>query len=142
MDVTRRDLCRVGSGLVALAALGPIAVRATADPLQQAIMAFTDGTAPVAGGVELNVPEIAENGNSVAMRVSAAGSTAIAIFAPANPTTRIAAFQFGALSGASAVSTRIRLAQSQDVVAVAKMPDGSFRMASCSVRVTIGGCGS
>jgi sulfur-oxidizing protein SoxY len=53
----------------------------------------------------------------------------------------VATFRFGPLAGSSHASTRIRLAESQNVVAVAKMQDGSFKMAKREVKVTIGGCG-
>jgi len=61
--------------------------------------------------------------------------------AAGNPTPGVATFNFGPLAASQFASTRIRLAGTQDVVAVAKMPDGSFVQASQEVKVTIGGCG-
>jgi len=73
--------------------------------------------------------------------VSAPGAVEIALFASGNPTPAVATFKFGPLSGSRSGSTRIRLAKTQDVVAIAKMEDGTFRQASATVKVTIGGCG-
>ena len=140
MQFTRRDLCGIGLGLAAMAAM-PRSAWASADPVQEAIMAFTGGATPEEGGVEVGAPEIAENGNTVPIEVASEGAADILVLASGNPSPGVATFHFGPLAGASAASTRIRLAQTQDVVAVAKMQDGSFRMASRTIKVTIGGCG-
>ena len=58
-----------------------------------------------------------------------------------NVTRRETTFKFGPLAGAREASTRIRLAQTQDVIAIAKLEDGTFHRASQEVKVTIGGCG-
>jgi sulfur-oxidizing protein SoxY len=58
-----------------------------------------------------------------------------------NPTPAVATFKFGPLAAAQSASTRIRLAGTQDVVAIAKLADGSFAQATSTVKVTIGGCG-
>ena len=63
------------------------------------------------------------------------------LYADGNPLPGVATFRFGPLSASQTASTRIRLAGSQNVVAVAKMADGSFMQASVPVKVTIGGCG-
>ena len=104
-------------------------------------MDFTGGVAPVEGGVEIGAPEIAENGNTVPIEVSSEGAAAILVLAAGNPNPGVATFSFGALAGQSAASTRIRLAATQDVIAVARLADGSCGMASRTVKVTIGGCG-
>ena len=93
------------------------------------------------GGVEIGAPEIAENGNTVPVDVSAEGATDILLLAAGNPNPGVATFHFGALAAASSAKTRIRLAKTQDLVAVAKLADGSFAQASRTVKVTIGGCG-
>jgi sulfur-oxidizing protein SoxY len=105
------------------------------------IAAFTGGAEVGTGGITLTAPEIAENGNTVPIEVSAPGAESILILAAGNPTPAVCTVSFGALAGAQTVSTRIRLAGTQDVVAIAKMPDGSFVQASQEVKVTIGGCG-
>ena len=69
------------------------------------------------------------------------GATAILILAPGNPNAGVVTFEFSALSGERSAATRIRLAKTQDVVAIARMEDGSFAMAKRQIKVTIGGCG-
>lgn len=137
MDFTRRDTLALGAGAVALTVL-PFRVNAAGE---DAIAEFTGGADVAEGGVDLDAPEIAENGNTVPIGVSAEGATAIMLLAMGNPTPGVATFNFGELSGSTMASTRIRLAGTQDVVAIAKMADGSFAKASKNVKVTIGGCG-
>ena len=137
MEFSRRDTLALGLGAAALTVL-PLRVNAATD---DAIAAFTGGADVADGGVTLTAPEIAENGNTVPVSVSAEGATAIMLLATGNPTPGVATFNFGELAGSQAASTRIRLAGTQDVVAIAKMADGSFAKASSTVKVTIGGCG-
>ncbi len=137
MEFTRRDTLALGMGAVVLTML-PMSATAAAD---DAITAFTGGAEVTEGGVKLTAPEIAENGNTVPIGVEAEGAVAIMVLAMGNPTPGVATFNFGELAGMHAASTRIRLAGTQDVVAVAKMADGSFAQATANVKVTIGGCG-
>ncbi|MDU8929070.1 thiosulfate oxidation carrier protein SoxY [Alisedimentitalea sp. MJ-SS2] len=139
MSFSRRDTLALGAGAVALTAL-PLRVSAAASA-DEVINAFTGGADVADGGVELTAPEIAENGNTVPVAVAAEGAAAIIIVATGNPNPNVATFNFGELSGASSASTRIRLAGTQEVAAIAKMADGSFKKASRTVKVTIGGCG-
>lgn len=137
MSFTRREAVVLGAG-AALAGFLPMTVNAAAE---DAIAAFTGGAAVAEGGIDLIAPEIAENGNTVPIQVGAEGAVSIMLLAAGNPTPGVATFTFGELAGAHMASTRIRLAGTQDVVAVAKMADGSFKQASANVKVTIGGCG-
>lgn len=137
MEFSRRDTLALGAGAVALTIL-PFQATAATDDM---IAAFTGGADVAEGGVTLTAPEIAENGNTVPVSVSAEGAEAILLLAAGNPTPDVATFKFGELSGSQSASTRIRLAGTQDVVAVAKMADGTFARASSTVKVTIGGCG-
>ena len=137
MDFTRRETLALGAGAALMTVL-PFRVQAAAD---DAIAAFTGGAEIGEGGIELTAPEIAENGNTVPISVSAPGATAITVLAAGNPTPGVATFNFGAGAASQAASTRIRLAGTQDVVAIAKMADGSFVKAASTVKVTIGGCG-
>lgn len=137
MKLTRRDAMALGLGATAVAML-PMRAFAAAD---EAIAAFTGGADVAEGGVTLDAPEIAENGNTVPIGVDAPGAVAIALFASGNPTPGVATFNFGPAAGSQMASTRIRLAGTQDVIAVAKMADGSFAKAQSTVKVTIGGCG-
>ncbi len=137
MELTRRGAIALGAGVAATLAL-PIRAMASVD---EAIAEFTGGAEIGEGGLELITPEIAENGNTVPIEVSAPGATAITVLATGNPTPKVVTFNFGPLAGAQRASTRIRLAGTQDVMAVAKMSDGSFVSTSNNVKVTIGGCG-
>ncbi|MEM5476895.1 thiosulfate oxidation carrier protein SoxY [Pacificibacter sp. AS14] len=137
MNLTRRDALALGLGATA-ASLLPLRAVAAAD---DAIAAFTGGADIGAGGITLTAPEIAENGNTVPVSVDAPGAVSILVLATGNPTPGVATFNFGPLAGSQSASTRMRLAGTQDVVAIAKMADGSFVKASSTVKVTIGGCG-
>lgn len=137
MNFSRRETLALGLGAAALAAMPFSAIAAVDD----AVAAFTGGAAVTDGGVELTTPEIAENGNTVPVQVSAPGAVSILVLASGNPTPGVATFNFGPASGSQTASTRIRLAGTQDVVAIAKMADGSFKRAANTVKVTIGGCG-
>lgn len=138
MRMTRRDALRIGiGGGAALALGGPV----SAATIEELTAAFTGGVAPGTGGITLTAPEIAENGNTVPIAVSAPGATAIMLLANGNPEPAVATFTFGPAAGSQNAATRIRLAKTQDVIALAKMPDGSIQMAQATVKVTIGGCG-
>ncbi|MCE5971951.1 thiosulfate oxidation carrier protein SoxY [Sinirhodobacter sp. WL0062] len=138
MKLSRRDALALALGGAAAAMLP---ARAMADAAADAIAAFTGGAATGTGGLTLTAPEIAENGNTVPIAVDAPGATEIIVLATGNPTPSVATFKFGPAAGSQAASTRIRLSKTQDVIAIAKMPDGSFVQASSTVKVTIGGCG-
>ncbi len=137
MELSRRETLALGLGA---AFLTMMPFRANAAD-EDAIAAFTGGADVADGGVTLTAPEIAENGNTVPIEVSAPGAASILIVAAGNPEPGVATFNFGPLAAEQAASTRIRLAGTQDVIAVAKMADGSFAKASATVKVTIGGCG-
>jgi len=137
MDFTRRETLAMGAGAALLTVL-PFRANAAVDDL---INQFTGGAAVAEGGVDLTAPEIAENGNTVPISVDAAGASAIMVLAAGNPTPPVATFNFGPLAASQSASTRIRLAGTQDVIAIAKLADGSFARASKTVKVTIGGCG-
>jgi sulfur-oxidizing protein SoxY len=120
---------------------------ATADQAKDWLSALAKG-APKDGKVTLKAPEIAENGNAVPLTVSVdspmddkAYVKAIYIAADGNPNPGVSVFEFTPLSGKAEVSLRVRLQQTQKLVAVAEMNDGSLFTASREVKVTIGGCG-
>jgi sulfur-oxidizing protein SoxY len=139
MTQTRRQF--VGNGLAVAAAFFGLPHIASAATLEEAIAAFTSGSEAGADGITLIAPEIAENGNTVPIEVSAPGAAAIMLLAAGNPSPDVCTFEFGPAAGSQMVSTRIRLAGEQEVIAIARMADGSFKQARQNVRVTIGGCG-
>ena len=140
MIFTRRETLAIG-GAATAATLLPLPAMADADATQALIDEFTGGADVAEGGVMLDAPEIAENGNTVPIEVAAEGATSIMVLAAGNPTPPVATFNFGPMAGAQRAKTRIRLAGTQEVVAVAKMADGSFAKTAKNVKVTIGGCG-
>ncbi len=139
MTLTRRKVLALGAGGLALAGLGLPAW--AAETTEEAIASFTGGAEMGEGLLTLTTPEIAENGNTVPVEVSAEGAASIMLLATGNPLPNVATFNFGPLAGARHGSTRIRLAGTQEVMAIARMEDGTFQKASATVKVTIGGCG-
>lgn len=95
------------------------------------------------GRVKLDIPLLVENGNAVPMTVSVDGPDRVSslhVFAQRNPLPHVASFHFGPRAGPPKVSTRIRLATSQTVIAVAKMADGSCWSDSIELIVTLAAC--
>lgn len=141
----RRDLLLAGSaGLLALA----IPLRAHARPtLDEAIRSFTRGAELREGRVKLELAPLVENGNTVPLSVDVespmtAGDHVrrIALFNEKNPQPDIAVFRLSPRAGRARVATRIRLATSQVVVAVAEMSDGAFWISRANVIVTLAAC--
>lgn len=100
------------------------------------------------GRLTLELPEIAENGNTVPFSVAVDSPMtaeshvrAIHLLSTANPQPVVASFHLSLLSGVGKVAGRMRLAKTQDVVAIAELSDGSFAIGRRNVKVTIGGCG-
>ena len=142
VDYSRRKLL---AGLGAMVLARPS--HATPDDMSAAIKAFTGGAAPAQGGITLDVASLVDNGNTVPITVRVASAmtaadhvAAIAVFNERNPETNVAVFTLGARAGKAEVSTRIRMATSQKLVAVARMSDGSFRMHSADVVVALAAC--
>ncbi len=102
---------------------------------------------PAEAKIKLEIPEIAENGNTVPYTVEVESPNteadfvrAVHIISTGNPQPLIATFQFTALSGKAHASSRMRLGRSQDIIAIAEMSDGKFYSGRRAVKVTIGGC--
>ena len=145
--LSRRQVLAGGAGALAIATLG-VAPAQAANNAQDLIKAFTGGKPAAEGKVKLDLPEIAENGNTVPMTVTVESPmteqsyvTEVLVLADGNPNAGVATFHFSPASGVAEANTRIRLATTQNIIAVAKMNDGSFVMAAKQVKVTIGGCG-
>jgi len=115
---------------------------------QEAFRKVVGDAKPVEGQIKLELPEVAENGNTVPFTATVDSPMtamdyckSLFLFATANPVATIATFHFTPLSGRAMVASRIRLAQSQDIVVLAQHASGRFVMQRREVRVTIGGCG-
>jgi len=115
---------------------------------EQAVRKVLGDAKPSEGKVLIDLPEIAENGNTVPFTVSVDSPMSetdnvktIHIIATANPQPGVATFRFSPLSGKASVAGRMRLAKTQDVIVIAELGDGRFLMNKRNVKVTIGGCG-
>ncbi len=104
---------------------------------------------PIEGKITLELPEVAENGNFVPLILSVDSpmSTddyvkAIHVLSTANPVALVAVFHLTPVNAQARVQSRMRLAKTQDIIAIAEMSDGSFALATALVKVTIGGCAS
>jgi sulfur-oxidizing protein SoxY len=142
---TRRQMIAVGAGFAALM-LAPSA-QATPQDMEKAILAFTGGVKPRDGRVTVDIPVLLESGASVPTKVSVESAmqgndfvTSLALFNEKNPQPNVAVFHFSARSAQAIAQTRIRLGDSQKIVAVAKMRDGSYYMGAIEVIVTLPAC--
>nr|VFJ90214.1 MAG: sulfur-oxidizing protein SoxY [Candidatus Kentron sp. LFY] len=149
-DSRRNFLALLGIGGVGLlsSALFPHRSFATVEETLDAIDKITGGKAPTEGKVSIELPKIAENGNTVPIVVSVESPMtdrdyvkAIHVLAEENPNPDVATFHLTPMSGKAWVKGRIRLAKTQKVVAVTEMSDGAMYIAKQKIKVTIGGCG-
>jgi sulfur-oxidizing protein SoxY len=149
-DSTRRRFLGLAGGAAVLSAVPVVTLRpagATPATLAAAIRNVV-GTATVrTGKIKLDVPPLVENGNTVPMTVSVSSPMtpddhvrSIHVFNEKNPQPNIGNFYLGPRCGRAQVSTRIRLADSQKIVAIAHLADGSFWSASVDVVVTLAAC--
>jgi sulfur-oxidizing protein SoxY len=144
-DSSRRDFLRAAAGLTVLLAVRP--AEATPATMQDAIRAVI-GAAPVTKGrVKLELPPLSENGNAVPLTVSIESAMtaaehvrAIHVFTEKNPQPEVVSFRLGPRAGRARVSTRIRLADTQTVIAIGELSDGSFWSAETAVVVTLAAC--
>ena len=139
---------------VFLSMLGPLAALATAMPARAQSIEFSRALADLSGGkpvrtgrVQLEIPRLADNGNSVPMKVRVASPmtaadhvTTITLLSDRNPRPVMATFRFGPRAGHAIVSTRVRLNGTQRVVALARLSDGSLWSDEAEVEVTESAC--
>ena len=137
---------------IGLAAALPLVARAQQlflppQDIRPLIARLASGARPVAGGIEIEVPQIAENGNAVPLRIRVASAMtpadhvrAIHVIAERNPRPLVASFHLGPASGRAEVATRVRLSGTQNVTVLAVHSDGSVRIAEARVLVTTGAC--
>jgi sulfur-oxidizing protein SoxY len=115
--------------------------------LEQAIREFTGGVDAREGRVRVDIPPLVENGNAVGVTVDVDSPMSatdhvlrIALLTESNPQPDVAVFRLGARAGRAQIGTRIRLATSQAVVALAQMSDDSFWISKGNVVVTLAAC--
>ncbi len=134
-----------GLGLTSVVAVKP--ARATPVAMQDAIRKVVGSARVNTGRVKLELPPLVENGNTVPLAVSVESPMtgadhvrAIHVFTEKNPQPDVVNFRLGPRAGRASVATRIRLADTQTVVAIAELSDGSFWSASGAVVVTLAAC--
>jgi sulfur-oxidizing protein SoxY len=147
---TRRKVLKMTGALAVGCAAPSIAVGpASATPAEmQAAVASVVGEARVnAGKVKLDIPPLVENGNTVPCAVMVDSPTSVAdhvkaihIFAERNPQPYVFSVRLGPRAGRASISTRIRLRDTQNVLAIAELSDGTFWSDRVNVIVTIGAC--
>jgi sulfur-oxidizing protein SoxY len=121
--------------------------RATPESMAAAIQAFVGGAEVRKGRVALEVPPLVENGNSVPIKVTVESPMTsrdfvktLAIFNEKNPQPNVASFHLSPRCGRAVVSTRIRLGDSQNIVAIAQLSDGTFWSDTAELIVTLPAC--
>jgi sulfur-oxidizing protein SoxY len=148
-EKSRREVLALGAGTAALAMVGEMRpAAATAQEAADTIAKFTGGKTAEKGKITIDLPEIAENGNTVPLTITVESPMTaddhvsdIIVVAEGNPRPGLATFHLSPLSGRAEAATRIRLAATQNIVVVAKTSKGQFFTEQKPVKVTIGGCG-
>ena len=144
---TRRHFLGLAGGVVAFSVITQRPAEATPAMLASAIRNVVGGAAVKTGKVKLDIPPLVENGNTVPMTVSVTSPMtsddyvkSIHVFNEKNPQPNMGNFYLSPRAGRAQVSTRIRLADSQKIVAIAQLSDGSFWQTSIDVVVTLAAC--
>jgi sulfur-oxidizing protein SoxY len=146
--LTRRTFI-AGTGIGALALMiAPHMARADQAAVEAELKKLFGDRSMAEGKIKLDIPQIAENGLVVPLNIEVDSPMtdadyvrSVHVFAPGNPMPNVISYHFTPASGKAAASNRIRLAKTQDVIAVAEMSDGSLHMAKTEVKITVGGCG-
>jgi len=149
-NTNRRQFLGLAGGAAVLGAVPVVRLRpaeATPAMLATAIRNVVGAAVVRTGKVKLDVPPLVENGNTVPMTVSVSNPMtqddhvkSIHVFNEKNPQPNIGNFYLGQHAGRAQISTRIRLADSQKIVAIAHLSDGSFWSVSADVVVTLAAC--
>ena len=146
-DSTRRQFLGLAGGVVAFGVVTLRPAEATPAMLASAIRNVVGAAVVKTGKVKLDIPPLVENGNTVPMTVSVTSPMtsndyvkSIHVFNEKNPQPNVGNFYLGPHAGRAQISTRIRLADSQKIVAIAQLSDGSFWQTSIDVVVTLAAC--
>jgi len=150
-QTSRREFLKAAGGAAAGLGLGSvIAVApapATPAEVQEAIRKVVGGARVTPGKVKLDLPPLIENGNAVPLTViidspmtEAEHVRAVHVFTEKNPQPNVVSFHLGPRAGRARMTTRIRLADSQNVVAICELSDGSFWSDSAGIVVTLAAC--
>jgi len=142
---TRRTvLAAIGGAGLALA-VRP--AQATPETMKSAIRQVVGEAAVKPGRIKLDLPPLVENGNTVAMAVTVDSPMtandhvkAIHVFTEKNPQPNVISAKLGPRAGKAEIQTRVRLADTETVVAICEMSDGSFWSDKVDVIITLGAC--
>jgi sulfur-oxidizing protein SoxY len=147
---TRRQFLGLAGSAAVFGAVPIVTLRsaeATPATLAAAVRNVVGAAVVQTGKVKLDVPPLVENGNTVPITVSVSNPMtpddyvkSIHVFNEKNPQPNIGNFYLGPHAGRAQISTRIRLADSQKIVAIARLSDDSFWSASVDVVVTLAAC--
>jgi sulfur-oxidizing protein SoxY len=146
-DTTRRDVLigTLAGGLVAT--LRITHAQATPDAMRSAVRQFVGSAQVRKGRVELDVPPLVENGNTVSLVVSVDSPMtptdyvkSIRVFNEKNPQPNVINVHLGPRAGKAKIATRFRLADTQTITAIAELSDGTFWSASAEMIVTMAAC--
>lgn len=147
-DRSRRSVLIAAGATMAALLLQPRLAAATPAQVEAEINKLYAGKTLAEGKIKLDLPTIAENGLVVPLNFEVESPMtdkdhvkAVHVFADGNPNPAVASFYFTPMMPKAAAQFRMRLAQTQNIVAVAEMSDGSVFSAKKEVKVTIGGCG-
>jgi sulfur-oxidizing protein SoxY len=147
VTITRRDALKAGSAVAIGAALPAPAQANTPGQMETAIRRVIGEADIRKGKVTLDLPPLVENGNTVPMTVSVESPMtkddyvkAIHVFNEKNPQANVVSMQLGPRAGKARVSTRIRLAGTQRLTAIAELSDGTYWSDTQEVIVTLAAC--
>jgi sulfur-oxidizing protein SoxY len=145
--ISRRSLLRQLGAAGVLLACWPPGAWPTSTALEEAIRQRIGVRESRPGGITLSLPKLAETGNSVPLTVAVDSAMTqedhvlrIHLFVPGNPETVASTYHLGVRAGRAQISTQIRLARTQTVLALAEMSDGAVRSDAASIVVTLGAC--
>jgi sulfur-oxidizing protein SoxY len=145
--VSRRTLMIASGAMLAKAMLPGTAAHATPEAMAATLRSIIGSQTAKVGRIKLEIPELAENGNSVPLTITVQSPMTAAdhvksifIISPENPLPDVARFHLSPLSGRARVSTSVRLATSQQLHVVALMADGSAWTAAADIIVTMSAC--
>ena len=157
-DLSRRAFAASAAGLLLAPLIAPMSVLAetsdtpalTRSPqFEEAFAKLLGGATPVEGKITLELPEIAENGNFVPVTILVDSPMtaedhvkSIHLLSTGNPVAPVATFKLSPLNATARVQSRMRLAKTQDIIALAELSNGTLAIATALVKVTIGGCAS
>jgi sulfur-oxidizing protein SoxY len=148
VETTRRETLALAAIAGLAAFLAPKMVFADEAAVTAEIKKLYGDKKLESGKIKLDVPEIAENGLVVPINVDVESPMtdsdyvkAVHVFADGNPLPGVVTYKFTPACGKASASTRMRLAQTQNIVCIAEMSNGNLHMAKANIKVTIGGCG-